>query len=236
MSWLFSQALAVEYSEANCLDGVPSAQLNVMPTPQQFWHKDKMIDCLSPSLFGQTLQLLTADRGEALLTLFREGFLARMSAAKEGEKGLRASVLASGQNLSGSFAKLDHVSSLWKIPQYSLLGGSESYLETWPRWGLMRSGECWERTMSVGRTKGTGSGSLPTPMASDWKGGTAAVRKDTGRQRLDQFRDWCKSLHGLTYPIPGHSEAVMMWPAGWSDLRPLEMDRFQQWQQRHSGF
>ncbi len=35
MSWLFSQALVAEYSAANCSDGEPSAQLNVMPTQQQ---------------------------------------------------------------------------------------------------------------------------------------------------------------------------------------------------------
>ena len=233
MSWLFSQALVVEYSAANCLDGVPYAQLNVMPTPQQFWHKDKMMECSNLSRFGQTLQLLTADLGAALLTWFQVGFPARTSAARGGAMDSTANAPASGPKWSGSFAKYDRTLCLWKTHQCSLLGDWEPFSETWPRWGLMLNGECWERTMLAALTKDSGSGLLPTPMATDWKGGTASIRKDTGKQRLDQFRDWCKSLHGLTYPIPGHSEAVMMWPIGWSDLKPLATDKYQQWQQRH---
>ena len=30
-------------------------------------------------------------------------------------------------------------------------------------------------------------------------------------------------------------EWLMGWPLGWTDLRPLETDRFQQWQQQHGG-
>lgn len=26
----------------------------------------------------------------------------------------------------------------------------------------------------------------------------------------------------------------MGWPLGWTDLKPLEMDRFREWQQQHS--
>jgi hypothetical protein len=71
-------------------------------------------------------------------------------------------------------------------------------------------------------------------MASDWKGGTAAIRKDTGRQRLDQFRDWIKCVHGLTYPIPEHSEAVMGWPQGLTDFAPLATAKYRAWLQLHT--
>jgi hypothetical protein len=54
MSWLFSQALGAEYSEATCSAGVPSAQLNVMPTQHPFWRNDKMMDASSLSRFGLT--------------------------------------------------------------------------------------------------------------------------------------------------------------------------------------
>ena len=74
---------------------------------------------------------------------------------------------------------------------------------------------------------------LPTPVATDWKGGTSAIRKDTGKQRLDQWRDYVKSVYGMTYPHPTHSEMRMDWPAGWTDLKPLETDKFQQWQHLH---
>ena len=79
MSWLFSQALVEEYSVDICLDGEPSAQWNVMPTPQGFWRNDKMMDASRLSQFGPTLRLLTEGHGEAVLMSFLEAFPARTS-------------------------------------------------------------------------------------------------------------------------------------------------------------
>jgi hypothetical protein len=38
------------------------------------------------------------------------------------------------------------------------------------------------------------------------------------------------------YLNPLFAESVMMWPLGWTDLKPLEMDKFQEWQQQHGTF
>jgi hypothetical protein len=37
------------------------------------------------------------------------------------------------------------------------------------------------------------------------------------------------------YLNPLFAELVMMWPMGWTDLKPLEMDKFLEWQQQHSS-
>ncbi len=234
MSWLFSQALAAAYSADNCSAGELYAQLNVMPTPHKFWHKDKTMDHSSLSRFGLTLKLLTESRGAELLTWYLAGFRARTSARKEAGGGyLMANEADSGRRWHGLLAKYDQVSHLWKTAQCSLLADLEQSLEIWPRWGSMRSGVCYQQPMLALPTSEKESGLLPTPMASDWKGGTASIRRDTGKQRLDQFRDWCKSIHGLTYPIPEHSEAMMGWPIGWSDLKQLAMGRYQSVTQQH---
>jgi hypothetical protein len=34
-------------------------------------------------------------------------------------------------------------------------------------------------------------------------------------------------------PDPSCGEVVMGWPMGWTELQPLEMDKFQEWQQQH---
>jgi hypothetical protein len=34
---------------------------------------------------------------------------------------------------------------------------------------------------------------------------------------------------------PSWVEWLMGWPIGWTDLRPLGMDRFRQWLERHGG-
>ena len=74
----------------------------------------------------------------------------------------------------------------------------------------------------------------PTPLAADWKGGTTSLRN--GKPRLDQFRHWVKVLYGWTYPIPEHSELIMGIPQGWTELKPLEICKFQQWLRQHGAF
>ena len=35
------------------------------------------------------------------------------------------------------------------------------------------------------------------------------------------------------YLNPLFAELIMMWPVGWTDLKPLETAKFQEWQQQH---
>src|ERR1700712_4782123 len=70
MSWLFSQALVAEYSEATCSAGAPSAPLSVMPTQHRFWRNDKTMEPSRLSQFGLTCAVLTEDHGAALLMWF----------------------------------------------------------------------------------------------------------------------------------------------------------------------
>ncbi|MBU0383818.1 hypothetical protein KN515_19725, partial [Acinetobacter baumannii] len=37
------------------------------------------------------------------------------------------------------------------------------------------------------------------------------------------------------YLNPSFAELTMMWPLGWTDLKPLEMDKFQSWLNAHSN-
>jgi hypothetical protein len=37
-------------------------------------------------------------------------------------------------------------------------------------------------------------------------------------------------------PNPPYLEWVMGWPLDWTDIRPLGMDRFHEWQQQHGIF
>jgi len=182
---------------------------------------------------GMTCELSTGGHGAGTSISCAEASPARTSAPPEPGVELPENDLDCGPRWPGSLARYDPSTHLWKTRQCLLRGGLEPFSETWQNWGLMRDGECWEQSMPVGLTRGNASGLLPTPLADDWRGGTDAIRTDDGKQRMDQFRHWCKVVHGLTYPIPGHSEAVMGWPVGWSDLKPLGMDRFQEWQRLH---
>ena len=168
MSWLFSQALVEEYWEGNSLDGEQSAPLNGKPTPQAYCAPDKMTAFSRLSRFGMTFKPLMADRGEELLTLFREDFHAKTLVPQEKAQELMGNDQECGEKWRASFTKYDPSSSLWKTHQCSLLGDLEEFSETWPQWGLMRDGECWEQRTLEQTIRGTESGlSLNSPPPQD---------------------------------------------------------------------
>jgi hypothetical protein len=194
MSWLFSQALVEEYLEENSLDGEQSVQLNGNPIQQAYCAPDKMTGFSRLSRFGITFKLLTENRGEELLTLYLEDFHAKTSVPQEKEQELTENEAECGEKWRASFTKYDHNTHSWKTHQCSLLEDLELFSETWPQWGLMRNGECWEQRTLEQTIRGTESGLLekiPTPQARDWKGSSG------------------RSMKGLEYDLPTHAKK---WP------------------------
>ena len=225
MSWLFSQALVEEYSGDTSLDGEQSALLSGKPTQLAYLSPDKMTDFSHLSQFGMTYAPLTESLGEELLKSYRAVFLAKTLVPLVQVTDLTEKDQECGQKWLASFVKYDPNMSSWKTHQCSLLGDLDEFSGTWPQWGLMQDGECWELTLPDLTISDTESGLLPTVLATDWKGGTTAARQDNGKLRFDQWRDYVKLKHGLTYPHPMHSEMRMGWPVGWTDLKPLETDK-----------
>ena len=223
MSWLFSQALVEEYSEDTSLDGEQSALLNGNLTQQAYCAPDKMTAFSRLSRFGMTYKPLTAIRGEELLTLYRAAFHAKTYQLQGGGLALMESAAECGEKWRGSFVKYDPDSSLWKTHQCSLLGDLELFLETWPKWGLMRDGECWEQQTLAQTIRETGFGLWATPTRCDYKGTTGTANFES---RKRQFNDLTGGkVTGTIYPNPTTYEVMMGWPLGWTDLKPLEMDK-----------
>jgi len=180
MSWLYSRVLVEEYLGDTSWDGEQSALLSGKPIPQAYCALDKMTDFSRLSRFGMTFKPLTESLGEALLMSYRAGFLAKTSAQEEKEKELTESEVECGEKWHGSFTKYDLDSCSWKTHQCSLLGDLEEFSETWPQWGLMRNGECWELQTLAQTIKGTESGLLekmwPTPTVACVEGGEQSSR------------------------------------------------------------
>lgn len=231
MSWHCSQALVAEYWAACCSDGAQSAQWNVTPMSETFYWPDRTMEHSRLSRFGMTCELLTADHGAALLTWYRAGFPARISAVLESAQELMESTADCGLKWPASLARFDLDLCLWKTAQLSLFEEWAEYSETWPRWGLMRNGECWGLPTPVHSISVTESGSLPTP------------RKQIEDRTITQRADYHHNLEewiGNHFPAlcgqrcdPDYAEWMMGWPLGWTDLLPLETDRFRLWQQQH---
>ena len=186
----------------------------------------------------------------------------------EKAQGLTESDQECGDKWQGSFTKYDQDSSLWRTHQCSLLGGLDEFLETWPQWGLMRDGECWEQQTLAHPTKETVFGFyVPTPTSSDGTSGAVIGKNDQfyptrdGKPRkINQKGNdgaiglgrlvlmWptptshmaketnAPSEHNRNTPTltaqaggklnPMWVEWLMGWPLGWTDLKPLEMDKF----------
>ena len=133
--------------------------------------------------------------------------------------------------------KYDLDLSSWKTRQLLLLGGSVEFSETWPRWGSMRNGESWARTIPAHLTGGTGSRSWPTPVKSDCQ--PRRKSENWSGSDLVSVVTEKEEMAGNIQPKAGGKlnpnwvEWLMGWPIGWTDSKPLGTDRSQQWQRLH---
>jgi len=272
MSWLFSRVLVEEYLGENFSDGEPSVQLNGNPTQLAYLSQDKMTDFSRLSRFGMTFRPLTGNLGEELLTLYLEDFHAKTLVQPGEELELTESEAECGEKWRGSFTKYSQDSRSWKTHQCSLLGDLEPFLETWPRWGLMRDGECWEQPTLEQTIRETGSGLSPngvdtfhTPNTTGLDGGSnsrKALKKKqemwptpclpgnggtNGKAKLKKMlvpTPTCHNSKEGAFPAeynrktptlathaggklnPTWVEWLMGWPLEWTDLKPLETDKF----------
>lgn len=246
-------------SEAISWDGerfAPSSGLTILG---EYCLPDSETGCCLDSQSGMMSKHSTEAPGEGESMPSQEDFHARTSAQPAKVQESTAQGPECGSTWPGSFARYDPNSSSWKTPQCSLLEGLDEFSETWPRWGMMRNGECSELSTLAPRTDEIESGSSelwPTPCLP----GNGGSHEKAKMKRLLQMaamrlptptaRDWksgtgAKERPGHALPLssaiggqlnPSWVEWLMGWPIEWTGLRPLGMDKFRQWQQQHSGF
>jgi len=233
MSWLYSQVLVEAFLEDTSLDGEQSVQSSGSSTPQAYCAPDKMTGFSRLSRFGMTFKPLEENLGEELLTLYLAAFHAPTFPQQEKEQELMEKPLECGEKWRGSFAKFDQNLCLWKTHQYSLVGDLTEFSETWPKWGLMRNGECWEQiALDCPIVENEFGCWLPTPVSSLTNG--AAKKRFFGSReyRASFTQEWIRtSMDCAQYLNPVYVELAMDFPDKWTDLRPLEMHKFQEWQQ-----
>ena len=250
MSWLFSQALVEEYLGDIFLDGEQSVPLNGKPIQQAYCAPDKMTKFSRLSRFGMMFKPLTEQAGEELLMLFQAAFRARTYQQQERGGELLEAEVQCGNTWRELLAKYNPDTLLWKTAQCSLLEDLELSLETWPRWGSMRNGECFRQPMLVQITAEKEYGlseRIPnnldffhTPCTTGLDGGSnsrKALKKRMekmptplssdykGVQRMmDNHQNDLAAVVGG--PVnPTFSEWLMGWPLEWTDLKPLETDK-----------
>ena len=231
MSWLFSQALAEEYSADTSLAGEQFAQLNVMPTPHKFSRNDKTMEFSDLSRFGLTCAVLTASRGEELLMSFLAAFHVRTSVRPVAARESTVTNLDSGAKWQESSVRYDLSSHSWKTHRCLLVEDLHWSSVTLPKLGMTASGAVFQQK-NVARlireiAYGWSGERFATPQARDYRSGSLARWNDPRRSR--NLND---QVGGLLNPP--WEEWLMGWPIGWTELKPLAMDRFLEWQRQHS--
>lgn len=233
----YSPELAAESWQTHCSGTRRSAQSKSKSTREKFYSHDRLTEVYLDSLFGTTLKpsdTTTQKQGHTSSgsgryprnSSYPAGSLspAKISAVQAKAKESKEPSPGSGLSSLGSLAKYDPDSSSWRTPQCSLLGDSDEFSETWPRWGSMRNGECWERTIPAHLTSGTESGSFLATATATAKANqlSPSMQKHPGvrnwigtpttrpRIRSEEFRDG-RSLNpaelSARFPTPRSSDA-----------------------------
>ena len=104
----------------------------------------------------------------------------------------------------------------------------------------MQDGLCWEQTMWEPGIDVKGCGYWPTPNASDNRD-RGCMEDESVKRRLRIGKQI-----GLSTAVketrqsgtlnPAWVEWLMGWPEEWTDLKPLEMDKFRQWLNKHGKY
>jgi hypothetical protein len=259
MSWLFSQVLVAEYLGENFLDGGQSVPLSGNNTQLAYLPQDKMTDYLKVSRFGMMFKPLTEQAGEELLMSYQAAFHAKTYLPQEKVQELTESGQECGERWQGSFAKYDRNLSLWKTHQCSLIEDWEQFSQIWPTWGSMRSGACWERqtlglntterefgllpdnekffhTPTTGSSGGSNSRKAMQKRGVVWP--TPTTGTGGGNAGGSGVRRTAKA-NGTYVPSsinPNLQEWLMGWPQDWTEIKPLETDKYLKWRLLHGTY
>ena len=250
MSWHYLQGQEEASWEGNCLDGAPSALLKLIPMRAESCLLDRLTDALTDSQSGTTCGPSTGSDGAERSMSSAVDFRVRTSAQPVEERESLGRGLGFGPRWHALSVRFDHDLCSWKTA-HSLFPEDLPWSSViFPRWGMMRDGECWEQNTSERRTRDTVSGLWPTPVADGDRttnyaqGGTSlgwAVRNmptPTVHGNYNRKGASKTSGNGLATVIggtlnPTWVEWLMGWPLGWTDCAVLETDRYQQWLSLH---
>lgn len=219
MSWHFSRALVADYSQASSSAGELSAPLKSTGTDGAYFSPARTTAPSSPSRSGTTSAPSTDSNGEDVLTWYLAVFPAKPIPRRLEAKRLRT---ISGRKCDGSWQM--------SLPGTYLPRTSPGERLTRPattlrRWVTRPAQFPFPRRTWVLTTNGGDIGFVHTPTA-------------TANYAAPSMQKWpgCRAfVQAFGAPSPEAHEYLMGWPRGWTDLKPLETDRWQSWLRRHGA-
>ena len=235
MSWHYLRELAGESLEDICSDGEQLQPLKLQTTHAVFYCNGKLMDSYLDSLYGMTFAPLMENPGEQKSMSSQVDSHAKTFQSAEKVMDLKEKGPDCGERWQGLLAKFDPITSLWKTPQCSLLEDLEQSLETWSNWGSMLNGACWEETTPNYLIEENEFGCWLPTMTVSMKNGCSSKRYLNSKEyRGSMPMEWIRTSKDCAqYFHPDYAELLMDFPIKWTDLKPLEMDKFQSWRQQH---
>jgi hypothetical protein len=230
MSYTYLLEQGEEYLAECFLDIPASVLLRLNPTQGRSYSNGSGTEYCQDSQSGMMSLPLMETHGEERLMSSAEDFPAKTLAQPERALDLVDHAAGYGERWPESLAKWDRATSSWRTAQCSLFGGLEPFSETWPRWGMTQDGESLEARKPAWLNPVKDSGFLPTLRRSGRCSAHKAYIREDYHGNLEEYLGRL-GFSGWISPL--FSETVMEWPIGWTDIAPLEMDKFQQWLHSH---
>ena len=227
------------YLEPDCSAGAPSDTSNGTPIASKSSLPESATDtCQLPRSLQTCVSSYSPvplpNIGELRTWLQRASPASRLAARDNSAE--QATNAICGPQRGTLFATLDRNTHCWKTSQGYLLSTTlEQLSPTWPKWATWDRMGAYQQQAKVFRIDERGSLSWRTPLAMDARLAQYPYKsffRENGPASLTEFviRLYQKRITPLT------CEILMSWPDGWTDLKPLAMDKFQEWLDAHGSY
>jgi hypothetical protein len=253
MSWHYLQGQEAESWEGSCLDGAPDALSRLIPIADPSCLPDNETKCYPSSRYGMMSVRLTDAFGMGLLMSSPEDSLVKTSAQRVKVQDSPVRVQDFFSKCCESLRRYSLTLSSRKTVRNYVPRDSALWSKGLPAWGMTVNGACWELGTSVRLIIEIACGYwpkdvqelmiayrkkyLPTPRCHDaTTPGISEINSEWLHPCIAAMMHWPtnnpqKREGGESNPE--WIEWYMGWPIGWTDLRPLGMDKYQQWRRSH---
>ena len=235
MSYIFLQEQGGVSSVDNFSDIPQYVQSRLNLTAEKSSSKDNETASCQNFQFGTMSEPSTANLGEDSSTSSVAASLAKTYPTQnQTQKVLWEREADYGVKWRELLVKFDQNTLSWKTAQLSLFEDLTPCSPTLPFWGIMWRGALWAGETTVKRTANEfgfwGSPSATEPI--NYKFSKEQILKSKYGNTVNRYSTQCVRSIGYL-PSVEFPEWIMNFPIGWTDLKPLAMDKYRQWQRQH---
>jgi hypothetical protein len=234
MSYTYLQEQGAVSSAASFSDIPPYVLSRLNLTAEGCCSNGNATESCQSSQSGTMCEPLTEPLGAERSMSCAGGSRARTSLALEKAQDLTANAPGYGEKCGVSLAKYDPATHSLRTHQCSLLEAGYELLQTLPAWGLIVHGELLAVLVpGFVLTESESGFSVQGPTSSMWRDCNLRLKSllRWHHPNGNLIEQWAQRYQ--TRIMPRTIEILMQWPEEWTDLKPLEMDKFQQWLNSH---